>query len=236
MMKNTAWLVRLALMAALSACSHAQVQTSESYLGPTIPRPDHVYVSYFSITPGVGARISRAASDQPLGAQEMKAAQDTQMALAQGIVDRLRQYGLPAQIAVNPQGGPNDILVQGQIVGIDQGNRTRRILIGLGAGKSTVTADAQIYHLTGAAPPRFVMAFEGKADSGRMPGAAETMGAGAAAQRIGTSTALTGATHAGAESRRTSDTAEAGSLANEIAARVGQFAVAQAWIPSNALK
>jgi hypothetical protein len=171
-----------------------------------------------------------------LGEQELKAARDTQTALAEGIVERLRKYGLPAEIAVNPQGGPNDVLVQGQIVSIDQGNRTRRILIGLGAGKSTVTADAQLYHLTGAAPPRFMMAFEGTADSGRMPGAAETMGAGAAAQRIGTSTALTGAAHAGSESRRNSDSAEAGSLAKEIASRVGQFAVAQAWIPQGALK
>jgi hypothetical protein len=61
------------------------------------------------------------------------------------------------------------------------------------------------------------------------------MGAGAAAQRIGTSAVLTGATHAGAETRRTSDTAEAGSLANEIALRVGQLAVAQGWIPPTAL-
>jgi Domain of unknown function (DUF4410) len=242
-MKTATWLLRLALMAGLAACSHAHVQTTESYLGPPIPRPDHVYVSYFSITQdevrldsGVGARISRAASDQPLDTQEMKAAQDTQMALAAGIVERLRKYGLPAEIGTNPPGGPNDVLLQGQIVSIDQGNRTRRILIGLGAGKSTVSADAQLYHLTGTAPPRFMMAFEGQADSGRMPGAAETMGAGAAAQRIGTSTALTGATHAGAETRRASDTAEAGNLASEIALRVGQLAVAQAWIPQDALK
>ncbi len=242
-MKNAAWLLPMVLLAGLASCNQARVQTTESYLGPPVPRPDHVYVSYFSITPdevrldsGVGARISRAASDQPLGEQELKAARDTQAALASGIVERLRKYGLPAEVAATPRSGANDILVQGQIVSIDQGNRTRRILIGLGAGKSTVTADAQLYHLTGTAPPRFMMAFEGKADSGRMPGAAETMGAGAAAQRIGTSAALTGATHAGAESRRTSDTAEAGSLANEIASRIGQFAVAQAWIPPGALK
>lgn len=119
---------------------------------------------------------------------------------------------------------------------IDQGNRTRRILIGLGAGKSSIGADAQLYQLTETAPPRFVMAFEGQADSGRMPGAAETMGAGAAAQRIGTSAALTGATHTGAEMRQTSDTAEAANLANEIALRVGQLAVAQGWIPQTALQ
>jgi hypothetical protein len=208
-----------------------------------MPRPDHIYVTYFSITPdqvildqGVGARISRAVDDQPLGGEELKAAQDTQAALAERIVDQLQGYGLPAQIAMSPMGGANDLLVQGQIVSINQGNRTRRILIGLGAGKSSISADTQLYRLTRTAPPRFLTSFEGQADSGQMPGAAETMGAGAAAERIGTSAALTGATHAGKETRRTSDTAEAASLANEIASRIGQLAVAQGWIPQSALK
>jgi hypothetical protein len=241
-MKNRHLVLGLTLIWGLAACSHAHVQTTEAYLGPAMPRPDHIYVSYFSITPdqvrldqGIGARITRVADDQPLAAGEMKAAQRTQAALADGIVDRLQRYGLPAAAVQNPVSGSNDLLVQGQIVRIDQGNRTRRVLIGLGAGKSSVSADAQIYRLTQTAPPRFVTAFEGQADSGQMPGAAETMGAGAAAQKIGTS-AATGAAHAGGEARRTSDTAEAGALAGEIAMRIGQFAVAQGWIAQTALK
>ena len=231
------------LLAGLAACSHANVQPTESYLGPRLAPPDHVFVAYFSINPeqvrldqGVGARIVRVSSDTPLLDQEWQAARETQVVLAQEIVTKLRKYGLPAEIATNNTGSGSGLLIQGQIVGIDQGNRTRRVLIGLGAGKSTVTADTQIYNVTETAPPRFMMAFQGEADSGRMPGAAETMGAGAAAQRIGTSTALTGATHAGAESRKTSDTAEAGQLADAIALKVGQFAVSQGWIPQSALK
>jgi hypothetical protein len=233
----------LAVLVLLAACSRPHVQTVESYLGPLLPRPNHVFVSYFSIAPdqvrldqGVSARILRAAGDEPLAAQEARAARATQVALAEGLVTRLMQYGLPAEIATNNAGSGAGLLIQGQIVSIDQGNRTRRVLVGLGAGKSTVSADTQLYNLTETAPPRFMMAFEGEADSGRMPGAAETMGAGAAAQRIGTSTVLTGATHAGAETRRTSDTAEADALADAIAQRIGQFAVGQGWIPQTALK
>jgi hypothetical protein len=242
-MNKPARLLRLALIVGLAACSHARLENTQSYLGPPMSRPDHVYVSYFSITPdqvrldqGVGARIIRIADDEPLGAEELKAAQDTQAALARHIVDRLRKYGLPAEITMNVGGSANALLVQGQIVSIDQGNRTRRILIGLGAGKSSIGADTQLYHLTATAPPRFVMAFEGQADSGRMPGAVETMGAGVAAERIGTSAAVTGATHAGGELRSASDTAEAANLGNEIAFRVGQLAVAQGWIPQTALQ
>jgi hypothetical protein len=79
-------------------------------------------------------------------------------------------------------------------------------------------------------------AVEGEADSGHMPGAAETMGAGAAAQRAASSAALTGATPAGAEARSTTDTAEAGALADQLALRIGQFAVTQGWIPQTAVQ
>ena len=149
---------------------------------------------------------------------------------------RLKKYGLPAELARSETEIGNNMLVQGQIVSIDQGNRTRRTLVGLGAGKSSVTADTQVYYSTAAGPPRFMMAFEGEADSGRMPGAAETMGAGAVAQRAATSAVLTGAAHAGTETRHATDMAEADKLADAIALRVGQFAVSQGWISKDAVK
>lgn len=239
--------IRLALVTLagvlLAGCNHARVQTVESYVGPRLPPPDHVLVSNFSVSPeqvrldqGISARIMRTVEDKPLSAREWQTAQATQTALAEQLVDRLRKFGLPAVLAATPTGIGTSLLVQGQIVSIDQGNRTRRVMIGLGAGKSTVSADTQLYYVSGNESPRFLSAFEGQADSGRMPGAAETMGAGAAAQRIGTSAALTGATHAGAETRRTSDTAEASQLADGLAKQIGQFAVAQGWITETVLK
>lgn len=231
----------LAVAAMLAGCSKANMQTSQTYFGPPVGRPDHIVVSYYSITPdqvrlnqGVGARVMRASDDKPLNALELQAAQDTQAALAERIVECLRTYGLPAELATGGGMRGDTMLVQGQIVGIDQGNRTRRVLIGLGAGRSSVSADTQIYYATESSAPRFMMSFEGEADSGRMPGAAATMGAGAVAQNVGRSAMLTGATHAGAETRRVTDTAEANKLADAIALRIGQFAVDQGWIPKTA--
>jgi hypothetical protein len=237
-MRATRMLQSLSVAVTLGACSQAHVQTSQSYFGAPVPRPNHIVVSYYSISPGevkldqgVGARLMRVSEDQPTGALELKAAQDTQAALAEGIVERLKKYGLPAELPAG-EVGEGTMLVQGQIVGINQGNRTRRVLIGLGAGKSSVSADTQIYYATDrGAAPRFMMSFEGQADSGHLPGAVETLGAGAAAQSVGRSAVLTGATHAGAETRRSTDTAEADKLADGIALRVAQFAVDQGWIP-----
>jgi hypothetical protein len=229
----------LAIAVMLGACSQAHLQTSQSYFGAPVPRPNHIAVSYYSIASdevkldqGVGARLMRVSENQPLGALELKAAQDAQAALAKGIVERLQKYGLPAELSAGGDVGYGTLLVQGQIVGTNQGNRTRRMLIGLGAGKSSVSADTQIYYATDrSAPPRFIMSFTGEADSGHLPGAVETMGAGAAAQSIGRSEVITGATHADAETRGSTDTAEASKLADGVALRVAQFAVDQGWIP-----
>jgi Domain of unknown function (DUF4410) len=229
----------LSVAVMLGACSQAHVRTGESYFGPPLARPAHIVVSYYSIAAdevkldqGVAARLMRVSEDQPLGALELKAAQEAQAALADRIVVRLQKYGLPAELSTGGDVSAGTVLVQGQIVGINQGNRTRRMLIGLGAGKSTVSADTQIYYATDrSVPPRFMMSFTGQADSGHMPGAVETLGAGAAAQSVGRSEALTGAAHGGSEARHSTDAAEASTLADGIALRVAQFAVDQGWIP-----
>lgn len=230
-------------VAVLAGCARPQVHTVEPYAGGMLPRPNHVLVSYFSVSPeeirldqGISARIRRQFDDQPPDAALMQAARETQGALAMRLVQKLQSYGLPAELAGAYQGPGTALLVHGQIVGIDQGNRTRRVLIGLGAGKSSVTADTQLYYVTApAAVPRFVTAYEGSADSGRMPGAVGTMGAGAAAHRVETSAVLSGGAHAYGESDKATDTAEAGNLANAIAHQVGQFAVMQGWIPPAAM-
>jgi hypothetical protein len=236
-------MIAVITLIALAACTRADVRTVQPYYGPAMPRPDHVFVAYFAISPdqvrldqGIGARITRVAEDHPMGADEWQVAQTTQAALAARLAERLTSYGLPAAVGEATAEPGNNLLVQGQIVGVDQGNRTRRVLIGLGAGKSTVSADTQLYYLSAGAPPRFVSAFEGQADSGRMPGAAETMGAGAAAGTLATSAVASGALHGTAEVRRAGDTAEARRLADELARQIGTFAVAQGWILPAALQ
>ncbi|HJS85893.1 MAG TPA: DUF4410 domain-containing protein [Acetobacteraceae bacterium] len=232
-------------LAVLAACAPARVRTVADYAGPTLPRPDRVIVYDFAIAPdqvrldqGVGARIRRVVGDQPVSAQEWQAATAAQSALADALTAELASYGLPAMRAPGgaiPTEGTS-LLVRGQIVGINEGNRTRRVLIGLGAGKSSVSADAQLYYAAASAPPRLISAFQGSSNSGRMPGLAGTMGVGAAAGRLATSAALGGAMHAGSEARRTGDSANAARLADDLGKQIGLFAVAQDWIAPSAVK
>jgi hypothetical protein len=242
MRKMRAMIAAVAVLA-LAACNKAQVQTEEAYMGPPRPRPDRILVSTFAISPeqvrldqGIGARIVRTAQDQPPSAAEMQVVRKTQQALANRLVADLRKYGLPAEHATTAEPPGTSVLVAGQIVAIDQGNRTRRVLIGLGAGKSTISADMQLYYQSPGQQPRFMTAYQGKADSGRMPGAAETMGVGAAAGSLGRTAAVSGAMHAGSESRGASDSGEANRLADGLAKQIGEFAVSMGWILPAALQ
>ena len=228
----------LLLAATLAACSKGHVQTT--YIAPTglLPAPSHVVVTDFSITPdqvrvdsGIGAVLRRQVEGEQTTQAVSEAEAETQAALAATLVEKLAQYGLPVErLPANAVPPAGSLLVQGQIVSVDQGNRTRRTLIGLGAGKSSVTADAQIYYVTDPMVPQFLQSFTGSADSGKMPGAAETMGVGAAAGTVATSAAVTAASHTGAEMYRTGDAANAAKLATALAQQIGQYAAAQGWV------
>ena len=238
-------LASIAVLAVLlAACASARTQTVAAYAGAPLPRPDRIIVYDFAVSPeevsldqGIGARIKREVEDKSPGAAELEAARATQAALAAALARDLQSYGLIAEHYPTGTRLPagTSLEVQGQIVRIDQGNRTRRVLIGLGAGKSSVSADAQIYYVSAPGEPRFISAYEGSSDSGRAPGAAETMGVGAASDRLATSAALGGAMHGGGELRGTSDDANVERLATSLAKQIGMFAVSQGWIPPSAV-
>lgn len=227
----------------VAGCSSAHVNTMAGGVTDTLPRPTAVVVTDFAITPdqvrldsGVSAAFMRARNGQPRSALQLQAAQETQAALSETLVAKLDSYGLPAQrMAAEATPPPGSLLIQGQILKLDEGNRMRRTMVGLGAGRSTLSTDTQLYSVADPARPRFLRAFAGSADSGRMPGAVETMGAGAAADRIATSAATTAATHAGSEARRTGNQALADKVADALAHEIGTYAVSQGWIAASAV-
>lgn len=245
-MQTRSGMVGLAALAvlALAGCNKPQMATTESYVGGRMPRPDRVMVNAFAVTAddvkldqGVSARVQRADSDVPLNAQQMQVARAAQTELADSMVQALRSYGLPAERAFGPPPASGaTLLVEGQIVSVDQGNRTRRTLVGLGAGKSSLAADMQLYMADGRGQPRFLTAYTGSDNSGRTPGLAEGMGVGAAGGHLLASTAIGGALHLRDEKHGATSDTEAGKVGKGLAAQVGQFAISQGWIPPNAVQ
>ena len=231
-------LAALALAVLLCACATRVTQTGTNLSGGgALPRPQRVLVTDFDVDPeavrldqGIGPRVTRLIEpDAPTGTP----AREVQNAISEALVDNIRKMGLPAERALpGTPPRPNDLLVQGQILKIDQGNRTRRLVVGFGAGKSSVQAKVQIYYGRGGARPELLQTYDADANSGRKPG----FGMGAASAAGGGSlapAALSGAL--GVHSEQQGVAGEGQHLGDRIAYNLGEFFVQQGWIsPSSA--
>ena len=228
---------------ALASCSQGRVNTEQGYTGGPLPRPTQVVVYDFTLAPeqvhldqAIGARLQRAVGGESAEQRESEATAATQAALAKTLSTKLQSYGLPVErLPTGAAAPPGALVVDGRILSVNEGNRARRVVVGFGAGRSSMTAEARLYYVQ-RAEPQFVQSFSGSSDSGRMPGLAGTAGLGAAAGRVGTSAALSGGMHAGTEMRGTEDERNADHLANALARQIGAFAVAQGWIPASAVR
>jgi hypothetical protein len=229
-----------AMLLATIGCAPTKVEPVQSYQGSRLPRPDVVVVSDFIAAPdevkldtGLGATLRNAASGKSASEQRSEDARKVSAAISKVLVEEIRKLGLPAVPSSDPaaQTAANKLVVGGQVLSIDEGNRTRRNLIGLGAGKSAVQARADAYYYASGASPLQVESFVASAESSRKPGAAETMGVGAATGRVAESAAVGVGT--GMAPALSGDVeADGERMAKAIAKQLTPFFVSQGWIPA----
>jgi hypothetical protein len=221
------------------ACAPTKVQSVQSYAGPTLPRPQLVVVNDFStdaagvtLDSGIGARVKGAILGAPAN-QEALTAQKATDAISLTLVKEIDKLGLPVIRAdATSMTSGNRLIIGGKINSIDEGNRTRRNFIGFGAGKSEVDATATIYYqAAGEAVPRPLQTFNGLAQSGRKPGAAGMMSAGAAAGRVATTAVGSTGASAVSETMSAGIDDDSARLAKELAEQLKKFFIEQGWIP-----
>ena len=191
-----------AMLVALSgllgaACGQTVVQPGSEYSGTgLLERPDRILVYDFAVTTAE-VKENRGIFQSKLNEfegvttreHEQDIAAEVRNVAAEDLVEGIQKLGLPAErAAANVAMPPRTLGIVGQFVDVDEGNKLRRMVIGFGQGKSRVDIRVQVYGhgLTRDAlkegVPLKVLAFETHADSGTMPGALVTAGAGAAAQ------------------------------------------------------
>jgi hypothetical protein len=200
-----------------------------------LPPPTLVVVQGFSVDPaavlldpGVAATFQRSASGESSQEAQQQVAYSAAGALTNALIRQLDQKGIQA---VGPgttmQQGPV-VLVDGRVDAINQGNATRRRLIGFGAGQSGVQVTAQLSYLHpgGVLQPIRTIALSG--DSGRKAGAAVGFGAGAAAGHVASAAALAGGRQA-ATYRQGSVEADAQAVAARLADEIGATFAQQGW-------
>ncbi|VXC97817.1 conserved exported hypothetical protein [Burkholderia sp. 8Y] len=174
---------------------------------------------------GLASKLKTAMSGDTTAQQQAQDALAAREAVADEVVAKLQSMGLRAVRAdVPPPDDQNVLEVVGSIDKIDAGNRRRRMLIGLGAGQSKVTATVQLVFKPAHGAPQLIEQFDASANSGHAPGVAETAGVGAVAGHAVTSLAVSGGLHAVSETKRTGVSSDEQRLGDAIAKQIGQSA------------
>ncbi|MBN3821293.1 DUF4410 domain-containing protein, partial [Paraburkholderia sp. Se-20369] len=134
---------------AMTGCASTATTAATSVpAARALPRvhADVVYVSRFDVAAtdvkvdgGMINKLATLANGSSADAQRQQSALKTREQLADALVRELRSQGIPALRGPVPD-GRDALVVEGRFETIDAGNRRRRILIGLGAGKSEVGA------------------------------------------------------------------------------------------------
>lgn len=182
--RNLVQIVTVALCAVwICACASTSVRPETGMRRYELPRPHQIIVYDFAV-------IESEVTEEPMkkmladargiskSAQERKIGRHGANALAEELVRGL--HGLGFTVERKPRGTPigdHQLLVDGEFLDIDEGNRLGRLVIGFGVGASRVDTEVHVRYGPGR---RNLLNFKTHSDSGSLPGAAATMGAGAA--------------------------------------------------------
>jgi len=178
-----------ALAVAMLGCAGAQVSQQSSAAPIVNARPSAVVVYPFAVSSAdVSLNSSifqvayRNASDENATAEQEQLAHQTAQNICVSVAAELTKQGITTtclQRGVPPTGN-NILILDGQFTDISEGNRLRRMVIGLGAGQSKVDTVVEVIQKTDQGTTE-IIDFATTADSGYMPGAGVTGPAGAAA-------------------------------------------------------
>jgi len=236
------WLMGLAALVAFGACAPTQVNIVSKYGGP-VPRPSNVLVYNFAVSPdevqldqGISVKIQDMINKTPRTKEEKAVGHKVAEALATHMVEDLNAIGVPAMRAyARPSTMGNAVELEGQFLSVDEGNRTERVVIGLGAGRTDVKTLTQVYDARSGSR-MLVEEFDTDAKSGYKPGMAEMMAVGALTHHLLVSTLASGGLAAGSEAFMAGVDADARRTAQEIVKQLGLFFVGQGWIPASNLE
>lgn len=213
-----------------------RVESGYEYSGSRLPRPDLIVVHDFAVAPdevrlaqGLAARLEEMVDAQPRSQQELEVGRQVADALAAHLVSEIRDLGLPAERASGASPSGDVLAIDGQFVSVDQGNRTRRMVIGFGAGESDVIVNVQLYSET-AQDQQLLDEFQVEGDSGYKPGMGPMAGAGAAAGRLVTVAATSAGLSATSEALSDTVVADADRAAKGIAKQLAVFFAQEGWI------
>lgn len=177
------------LALAAFGCAGAQVTQQNSAAPVTAAPPTQAFVYPFAVdasdvtlNQSIFQKAYRNMSGEDQGAQQLQIAHQTAQNICVQVAANLTQKGITTTCLQRevPPTGNNILVLDGEFTDINEGNRLRRMVVGLGAGASKLDAVVEVYQKTDHGSNE-LLNFSTHADSGYMPGAGVTGPAGAAA-------------------------------------------------------
>jgi galactitol-specific phosphotransferase system IIB component len=220
----------------LSGDVKAEVLKRYSGLG-ALPKPDKILIQDFAVPAGetttdesIAARLHRTVMlrhgvDEDSSPQVL--AQQLQAAFAKTLAGELKKVNIqtvniPSQQISSAEGhvDGSDLVVAGEFVAINEGDETKRIMIGFGRGASDIKTHVTVSTVT-QGHPTVVLELNLSSESGKKPGAVATMGVGSLA---------VGAAAGGVSDRKSKVEADASRMAKLVAKQLEAFMADQKWI------
>jgi hypothetical protein len=229
----------------LAGCAPTNIQQTSENTG-ALPRPNTILVYDFAVSPDevkldetlaaeFKQRYEHLQNTNPTP-QELKIGHTVAYVVADELVKKIQSYGMWAErVMGTPYRRGNTLVIKGQFLSVDEGNRAERVLIGFSAGRTDVQADVQVYELT-ATGEQQVENLTASGESASKPGMAEMMGVGLLTHHLLTSTLVSGTVAGVSEAKFDTVEDDGRRMADKIAANLGQYFVSQGWIPPGAVK
>ncbi|MGO4326918.1 DUF4410 domain-containing protein [Cupriavidus sp. 2TAF22] len=199
---------------------------------------DVIYVHAFSadagqvrLDGGFMQKVKTMATGSSAAGEQSQEASEAREQVANEIVRTLRGQGLNAVRSDAPApANANALIVEGDFRKIDEGTSRRRLLVGLGAGKSEVGVQVRISYKPANGAPVPLQSFVANADSGHIPGIAETAGVGAIAGHVAVAAAAGTGVHGVSEMKHDTIYADATRLGDSIGKQVAAASNEERWM------
>ena len=222
----------------MGACAQPAVRPFIRTGDNDLPRPARIVVRDFAASEIEVVEyqgIFRQQPSNPNPTERRRAiASNVAEALSLEFVTTLQELGFSVERGTRGASDAGDILIiEGEFIRIDEGSPLRRWIVGFGSGAARVQTRVRVYQ----GPRRKqLLEFTTDADSGKMPGAAVTVSAGAAAPMIVSAGLFTGNALATGFQNRSDVSQLARSSADQAVRYLSEFFARQGWIRPDQVK
>ena len=239
MPKRSRVLVGALLCCFVAACGQTGIRRAALVPETNLSRPKRIFLYDFAVSEQEVKEYQGIMRQQPTikdaSERERLLAKEVKDALAEEVVDGLKSLGFVAErVGREAKATGSDLVIDGHFLTVDEGNPLRRLVIGFGTGSSTVQTQVQVYQGQEA---RKLMEFTTQADSGKAPGAAPTLGVGAAAQGgVTAGMAVANAAVSGVKTYKSDVARMAASSGDQAARYLSEFFAKQGWIRADQVR